>query len=106
MTAGDRIVKVDESVIDAESADETAKLIRGDIDTKVRVTVERDGKEREVEITREVVGRTTEMRDGFLHISVMTLDDVSEEVRKALKANPDANGYILDLRNNPGGFVR
>jgi len=111
LTAGDRIVKVDESVIDTESADETAKLIRGDIDTKVRVTVERDGKEREVEITREVIdvpAVKSEMRDGFLHISVMTFSqtDVSEEVEKALKANPDANGYILDLRNNPGGFVR
>ena len=111
LTAGDRIVKVDESVIDTETTDETAKLIRGDIDTKVRVTVERDGKEREVEITREVIdvpAVKSEMRDGFLHISVMTFSqtDVSEEVEKALKANPDANGYILDLRNNPGGFVR
>lgn len=111
LIAGDRIVKVDESVIDTETTDETAKLIRGDIDTKVRVTVERDGKEREVELTREVIdvpAVKSEMRDGFLHLSVMTFSqtDVSEEVEEALKANPDANGYILDLRNNPGGFVR
>ncbi len=110
LAAGDRIVKVDESVIDTESVDETAKLIRGDVDTKVRLTVERDGKERQVEITREVIdvpAVKSEMRDGFLHLSVMTFSqtDVSEEVEAALKAHPNANGYILDLRNNPGGFV-
>jgi carboxyl-terminal processing protease len=111
LTAGDRIVKVDESVIDTESTDETAKLIRGDIDTKVRVTVERNGKEREVEMKRELINVPavkSEMRDGFLHLSVMTFSqtDVSEEVEEALKAHPNANGYILDLRNNPGGFVQ
>lgn len=111
LIAGDRIVKVDKEVIDTETADETAKLIRGDVDTKVRLTVEQGGKEREVEITRQIIdvpAVKSEMRDGFLHLSVMTFSqtDVSEEVEAALKANPNANGYILDLRNNPGGFVR
>ncbi len=110
LAAGDRIVKVDNEVIDTESADETAKLIRGDVDTKVHVTVEREGKEREFELVREVIdvpAVKSEMRDGFLHLSVMTFSqtDVSEEVEAALKANPNANGYILDLRNNLGGFV-
>jgi carboxyl-terminal processing protease len=111
LIAGDRIVKVDKEVIDTETADQTAKLIRGDVDTKVRLTVEQGGKEREVEITRKIIdvpAVKSEMRDGFLHLSVMTFSqtDVSEEVEAALKANPNANGYILDLRNNPGGFVR
>jgi carboxyl-terminal processing protease len=111
LIAGDRIVKVDNEVIDTETVSETAKLIRGDIDTNVRLTVKQGEKEREVEIKREVIdvpAVKSEMRDGFLHLSVTTFsqDDVSEEVEAALKANPNANGYILDLRNNPGGFVR
>ena len=111
LTVGDRIVKIDESVIDTETADETAELFRGDVNSNVRVTVEQGGKVREVELTRELIdvpAVKSEMRDGFLHISLLTFSqtDVSEEVEEALKANPDANGYILDMRDNTGGYVR
>ena len=111
MKAGEQIVKVNDELIDTETAEETAKLIRGDVDTKVRVTVGKNGDNREIELTRQVIDTPavkSEMRDGFLHLQVTTFSqiDASEEVQQAIEKNPEAKGYILDLRNNPGGYVR
>ncbi|NJL71638.1 MAG: PDZ domain-containing protein, partial [Candidatus Competibacteraceae bacterium] len=111
LKAGEQIVKVNDEPIDTETAEETAKLIRGDIDTKVRLTVGKNGENRELELTRQKIDTPavkSEMRDGFLHLQVTTFSqiDTSEEVEKAIKENPDAKGYILDLRNNRGGYVR
>jgi carboxyl-terminal processing protease len=110
LKAGDRIVKVDNEPIDTETATDTAKLIRGEVGTKVKLTVERQGKEEVVEMTRALIdfpAVKSEMRDGYLHLSVQTFgqSDTSDEVKAAIQGHPDAKGYILDLRNNPGGFV-
>lgn len=110
LKAGDRIIKVDNELIDTETATDTAKLIRGEVGTKVKLTVEREGKEEEIELTRALIdfpAVKSEMRDGYLHLSVQTFgqSDTSDEVKAAIQGHPDAKGYILDLRNNPGGFV-
>lgn len=113
LRAGDKIYAVDSESTFGLTVDEVVKKIRGPKDTKVTLTIIR-GKEkpRDLIITRaKIVVKSvkTEMRsDGILVIRLSSFGDDTEElfnqaVKTALLKNP--KGIILDLRNNPGGYL-
>ncbi len=107
---GDIITKVDGKTYD--NADAAAAAIRGKKGTKVKITVERDGKEKVYELTRDVIvnqSAESKVLDGNIgYIKLTEFDEhTDEDFEKALDELEKKNvkGFILDLRNNGGGLV-
>lgn len=111
--AGDKIYAVDGVSTLGLSVTEVVMKIRGAKDTKVTLTIIRGkDKPRDITITRSVIivkSVKTEMRaDGIYVIRVSNFNDDTEglfntAVNNILLKNP--KGIILDLRNNPGGYL-
>ena len=110
--AGDYIVKVDGVEYTAEDFDEIPDYIKGEEGTKVNIVVERDGKEKSFEITREkvktnpIVSKMKENNIGYIQITSFdegTADDFKTKVEDL--QSQGAKKLIIDLRNNGGGIV-
>ncbi|HEY8109008.1 MAG TPA: S41 family peptidase [Patescibacteria group bacterium] len=110
--AGDRILAVGDKPIQGLSVDETADLIRGKAGSKVTVTFQAPGEEpRPLAMTRaKVKAPSVELvfrgRTAILTVSrfgdgtVEELDRAADEILRR-----KADGIVLDLRSNPGGFL-
>jgi carboxyl-terminal processing protease len=88
-------------------------LVRGPIGTKVTLEVTRAGKPPfSVTLTRDriaVPNTMTKMYGEVGYVRLMTFNELSSaDVAKAIKDfdAKGAKGYILDLRENPGGLLR
>ena len=112
--AGDKILKIDDHTTQDLTTEEAVRLIRGPGGTSVKLTILSEGKDepREVTLTREVIHipiLDTEKQEGG--IFVIKLYNFSErssfEFRNALRefVFSGQDKLILDLRNNPGGFL-
>jgi carboxyl-terminal processing protease len=113
---GDRIVAVDGQPMHGRPSAEVRDRIRGPRGTVVKLTVERaaTGRIETVEITRDAVPQPSvpdayvirpgvgyiDMTRGF---NVTTADELEEALEKLHQRG--VTGLILDLRNNPGGFL-
>lgn len=122
LKAGDRIVQIDNQDTIGLSSEEAVKRIRGERGTKVVLTIIHDEKEGEkkVEITRDIIQVPTlefklintegkeDMRGSIAYIK---LDNFYEKApvlfqQAAVKTLLlGAKGILLDLRNNPGGYL-
>ena len=117
--AGDLILKINEEAANDLSADEAAQKIRGPKGTKVKLTLLHSGEKEsyEVEITRETI-IVSSVEVDFLsdngqtvaHLRLLKFGDrTAEEWEKAvsqiLDYQPQVKGIVLDLRNNPGGYL-
>ena len=111
---GDKIVRIDDTVTSDLTLDEAVRLIRGEKGTVVALTILRNGEDetRVIKITRDTIRipiLDMEKREGGIFI--IRLYNFSEqaplEFRKALQemARSGSNKLVLDLRNNPGGFL-
>lgn len=109
--AGDIIYKINDEEVWELSTDEIATKTRGDVGSKVKVTVVRDGEEKSFEITREEINNVSAYinYDGKTAILTITRfdDDTGKLVEKLAKEAVDkkCKKIILDLRNNGGGYV-
>jgi carboxyl-terminal processing protease len=111
----DEIIKVDGIDIKNKSYYDVNKLLRGQANTVVKLTVLRYGQKNSVEvpITRENIkidnvpyyGMVNE-EVGYIHLSDFTTG-AAREVKNALVElkNKGAKKLILDLRDNPGGLL-
>ena len=112
MQAGDIIEKVDGVEYTGEQLSDATKVLKGSEGTTVKVTVLRDEKEIELNVTRKkitvdhVASKILDNNIGYIQID--SFDDgvakVSEEQLKKLKEQ-GAKGIIIDLRSNGGGIV-
>lgn len=112
--SGDAVLKIEDVVSADLSVEEAVKLIRGERGTPVRVTIFRKGESetREITIIRDIIKipvLETELRqDGIFVITLFSFGEESaEEFEKALVAFAESGSdkLILDLRNNPGGYL-
>ncbi|MEK7513049.1 MAG: S41 family peptidase, partial [Patescibacteria group bacterium] len=114
LMAGDKILQIDEMPTAGLEVEEAIKNIRGDVGTDVSLLIMRDGwnEAREFTITRAVITIPTidfEMKPG--KIAYIALHNFNANVptlfyQTALEAVVQgARGVVLDLRNNPGGFL-
>lgn len=111
---GDIIAKIGEKDTSAITIDDAVSLIRGPKDTVVKLTVlpKSSNDLKELEIRRDTITIKSvkfEIKNnsiGYLHITQFS-QDTPNEVRKALDDMKDKkiSGIILDLRNNPGGYL-
>jgi carboxyl-terminal processing protease len=112
--AGDKIIKIDNTLTANLTVDEAIKLIRGKKGTPVVLTIarEKEIQPREIKIIRDVIDiptiKTELRKDGVFVISLYSFSENSGPLfRKALQEFIATNSdkLILDLRGNPGGYL-
>lgn len=113
LKAGDKVLAINGTSTMGISIDEAVSRIRGPKDTTVTLSIKREGEDlQDISIVRGAIvvkSVRTEMReDEIFNIKVTnynndTRDLFNAAIREALENNP--NGIILDLRNNPGGYL-
>lgn len=110
LRAEDIIYKVDDVDVTGMTLQETVSLIKGDENTTVKLTLIRDGREIEKEVTRRRVESPTVkfemLDDGMAYIQITEFDTVTVDQfteAMAMARGNDMKGLILDLRSNPGG---
>ena len=113
--AGDYIVKIENTQVQGKSLTEAVDLMRGPVGSSIELTVRRRGEKKALifEVTREIIeikSVKAELLDqsiGYLRLTSFnenSAEQIENEIKK-LEKNKDLKGYILDLRNNPGGLL-
>ena len=113
LKAGDEIIKINNLQL-SESFEQAKLLLNGKNKSSVLITYKRDNKEKQVELIREEKKQKAVPLYQMLENNVgnIALDkfsrSASSEVESALKflLIDEAEGLILDLRNNPGGLLQ
>jgi carboxyl-terminal processing protease len=114
LMAGDKILKINDENTVNMSLESAVSKIRGQKGTEVKLTIFRNGDEesREIVVKRDVIfvkSVRLEMKENDIaYIRVSRFgDDTETEFRMAVKKTLDqkARGLVIDLRNNPGGFL-
>jgi carboxyl-terminal processing protease len=110
--AGDVITAVDGESTKGWTADDAVNRIRGKPGTHVRIEVTRNGQRLSFDLTREQITvpsiSTHVFSNKVLYIRVFEFGDrTATEFDQALRNNlkGSVNRVVLDLRDNPGGFV-
>ncbi len=111
----DVIVKINGKSTEGMSTDDAVKLIRGPVGESVTLTVRRETREMEFSIKRDRIEihpvRYSERNDAGVKTGYIRLNqfnaNATEEMRVAIQALEAKNvdGYVLDLRSNPGGLL-
>ena len=113
--AGDYIVKINGEQVQGKTLMEAVNLMRGPVGTSIEITVRRKGlrKAKIFKITREiieiksVISKIVDNKVGYLRLRAFNKNSSSQlkkEISK-IEKNKKLVGYILDLRNNPGGLL-
>jgi carboxyl-terminal processing protease len=113
--AGDYIVRINGEQVQGKSLLEAVDLMRGEVGTSIEITIRRKGlkKAKKIKIVREIIqiksvsARLIDDEVGYLRLSAFnenSSDQLKKEIKK-LEKNKKTTGYILDLRNNPGGLL-
>jgi len=114
--AGDYITHIDDEPVMGLTLGEAVDKMRGKVGTEIRLVVRREGEEGPIDITiiRDViriqsVRHRVEGNAGYIRITTFSqnsepgLKKAFAEIKKELGNN--IVGYVLDLRNNPGGLL-
>ena len=113
--AGDYIVKINDIQVQGKTLNEAVELMRGPVGSTLEITVRRIGLKKSLvfNITREIIqvaSVKSEIFDetiGYIRLTSFN-ENSDEQVKKKFKEfkkNKKIKGYILDLRNNPGGLL-
>lgn len=117
LKVGDRITHVDGEPLVDPKAQKVSELLRGALDSPVRVTVAREGHAGPLDfsMTRAhivPVSVTDSYEDGVVVLAIhrynqATAETLTAKMEQARKTHGNAiAGVILDLRDNPGGLLR
>lgn len=118
LRAGDLIIRLDGVPVKGMSLTDAVKVMRGEPDTDIELTIVREGQVNplKVTITRDVIQvksvRSEMLEPGYgyvriSHFQTPTTDDLHTQLQALEEENGDMplKGLILDLRNNPGGVL-
>jgi carboxyl-terminal processing protease len=110
---GDVVLEVDGVSIEDMPMEDAVRRVRGPEGTSVRLTIEREGEDELLQINVErarieLPAVIFEMEDDIAVLTVTvlgdnTIDELDEAIQGAQEAG--AEGIVLDLRNNGGGWV-
>jgi len=117
--SGDLIVKIDGQHVKGLTLSEAVKLMRGDVGSKIILTILRKqaDKPEDITITRDVI-KVKSVRSklvipdyGYVRLSqfqIPTGANLNAAIQDLIKENETRplSGLILDLRNNPGGVLQ
>lgn len=113
--AKDIIIKIDGVSTEGMDDKRAVQLIRGEVGSKITLTVRREQQELDFQITRDKIEihpvkfRVEEFNGakvGYIRLvqfSQPAIEEMEEAIR-SLEQQP-IRGYILDLRSNPGGLL-
>lgn len=113
--AGDKIMKIEGVDTMGISVSEAVSKIRGAAGTPITLTIIRDDQEpRDVTIIRDTIKvesvKWEDKGDGIAYIRLSrfgetTNSEWTKAVNEITTQMPNLKGIILDVRNNPGGFL-
>ena len=113
--SGDYIVKINEKQVQGITLMQAVNLMRGPVGSSIELTIRRKGlkKAKIFKITREVieiksvVSKQVENKIGYLRLRAFNENSSTQLKKEILKIEKNKKniGYILDLRNNPGGLL-
>lgn len=114
LKSGDKILAIDGVDTQGMALDKAVSLIRGEKGSKVKLLIGflQNGEAKELEIVRDtikivsVVWEQKTNQVAYIKLSYFnedTTDNFRQVINEVLAANPEV--IILDLRNNPGGFL-
>ena len=116
--ANDVITHLDDAAVQGLTLNQVVDKIRGPVNTKIKLTIVREGAEKPIEVTivRDII-RVKSVRwhpegsdIGYIRITQFneqTTDGLKQAINE-LNAQLGADkikGYVVDLRNNPGGLL-
>ena len=113
--AGDYIIKIDGTQVQGKSLMEAVKLMRGPVGSEINLTIRRKGKKkafiktikREIIEIKSVEAKIIKNKIGYLRLKAFN-ENSSKQLIKIISGFEKSEkpvGYILDLRNNPGGLL-
>ncbi|PMB51586.1 peptidase S41 [Fischerella thermalis CCMEE 5201] len=113
--AKDTIIYINGKSTEGMDTNEAVSLIRGEPGTKVNLTILREGQRKEFTITRARIEihpvefsekQTPAGNIGYIRLKQFSAN-AAKEMRNAIRnlESKQVAGYILDLRNNPGGLL-
>ena len=113
--AGDYIVRINGEQVQGKTLMEAVNLMRGPEGTSIEITVRRKSlrKAKIFKITREiieiesVISKIVDNKVGYLRLRAFN-ENSSNQLKKEIskiEKNKKLVGYILDIRNNPGGLL-
>ncbi len=113
--AGDYIIKINNIQVQGKSLSEAVELMRGPVGSGIEITIRRRGlkKALTLNIVREIIQVKSVKADliekniGYIRLTSFNENSgnqIKKEIQK-LEKNKNLKGYILDLRNNPGGLL-
>ena len=109
---GDAIISVNGVEYTSDDFEKIADYIKGEIGTKVKLVIERDGKRLDFEITRQKIEvnpiSSKILKNNIGYINFPSFDsDSSKRLKEKIDdlVSKGAKSLILDLRNNGGGIV-
>src|SRR5262245_38508823 len=115
--AGDVITHLDDEPVQGLTLNQAVEKMRGPVNTKINLKVMRKGADKplDIAITRDII-RVRSVRSkveddiGYIRITQFN-DQTTDGLKKAIKDITDQvpaeklKGFVLDLRNNPGGLL-
>ncbi len=114
---GDRILAIDNQAVRGKSAADLVRMMRGEPNTKVLLTVRRKAQDKLLyfRLTRQIINvasvASKALKGGVGYLRIKTFQtgthaELLEQVKKLRDAvQGQLNGVVLDMRNNPGGLV-
>jgi carboxyl-terminal processing protease len=116
--SGDLVAQIDDEAVQGLTLEQAVNKMKGPVNTKTRLTILRKGAEAPINVTimREIIRvrpvsyHTDGGNIGYIRISSFN-EQTTDELKKAIgdisKQIPSGNlaGYVIDLRNNPGGLL-
>lgn len=111
LQAGDIVLSVNDQSTAGYSAAKAVSLIRGEEGTTVKLTIQRGDETKDYSITRAIINNPSvrsEISGDLGIITISRFDNKTSELARSVAQDFVKKGVkhiILDLRNNPGGFV-
>jgi carboxyl-terminal processing protease len=116
--SGDLVAQIDDEAVQGLTLEQAVNKMKGPVNTKTRLTIIRKGADApiNVTITREIIHvrpvsyHTDGGNIGYIRISSFN-EQTTDELKKAIVdlskqiSSQNLAGYVLDLRNNPGGLL-
>src|SRR5476651_317400 len=113
--ANDIITKLDDEQVQGLTLNQAVEKMRGPVNTKIKLTIMRKGQDKpiEVSITRDIIRVRSDIEGddvGYIRLTQFN-EQTTESLKTAIaeitaKVSEDKlKGYVLDLRNNPGGLL-
>tara|TARA_B100001750_G_C15354430_1_gene518910 strand:+ start:1 stop:843 length:843 start_codon:yes stop_codon:yes gene_type:complete len=112
--AGDYIIKINDDQVQGKTLMEAVDLMRGPVGSPIKITVRRKGEKKAIvfNIIREKIKiesvnvKIIDDNIGYLRLTSFNENSsgqIKDKINKLKKKS--LNGFILDLRNNPGGLL-